>query len=155
MSLKIIVVIKQTVLFDIDGTLADIEHRRIYLNQERPDWRKFNAAMGHDTPNYAVVNLYQTLVQSDVYDIIIVTGRNEEFRKVTEAWFAWNEIYFTRIMMRPDRDNRADHIIKEEILDSLLSEGRDIAFTVDDRQQVVDMWRRRGIMCLQCGAGNF
>lgn len=146
---------KQTILFDIDGTLANIEHRRIYLDQERPDWAKFNAGMGDDTPNQAVVNLYNILWQSDVYEIIIVTGRNEQFRKVTETWFAWNEIPFQRILMRPDRDNRADYIIKEEILDMLLSEGKEIAFTVDDRQQVVDMWRRRGITCLQCDKGDF
>ena len=146
---------KQTIVFDIDGTLADIEHRRKYLDEERPNWAKFNAEMGDDTPNHAIVNLYNTLWQSNMYDIIIVTGRNEHFRKATETWFAWNEIPFDRILMRPDRDNRADYIIKEEILDILLSEGKEIAFTVDDRQQVVDMWRRRGITCLQCDKGDF
>lgn len=146
---------KQTVLFDIDGTLANIEHRRVHLQQSRPNWAKFNAEMGNDTPNKAVVDLYHILWQSDIYDIIIVTGRNEHYRQVTETWFAWNEIPFDRILMRPDRDNRSDYIIKEEILDRLLGEGKDIAFTVDDRQQVVDMWRRRGITCLQCDAGDF
>ncbi len=146
---------KQTVLFDIDGTLADIEHRRKYLDQERPDWAKFNAEIGNDMPNHAIVGLYNILWQSDVYELIIVTGRNEAFRKVTETWFAWNEIIFNRIIMRADHDYRADHIIKEEILDMLLGEGKQIAFTVDDRQQVVDMWRRRGITCLQCDKGNF
>ncbi len=146
---------KQTILFDIDGTLANIEHRRKYLNQERPNWAKFNAEMGRDTPNHAIVNLYNILWQSDQYEIIIVTGRNENYRKVTETWFVRNEIAFNRILMRPERDNRADYIIKEEILDRLLSEGKEIAFTVDDRQQVVDMWRRRGILCLQCDKGDF
>ena len=146
---------KQTVLFDIDGTLADIKHRRKYLDQERPDWAKFNAEMGNDTPNHAIVKLYNILWQSNAYEIIIVTGRNEAFRKVTETWFVWNEIIFNRIIMRADRDYRADYIIKEEILDMLLNEGKQIAFTVDDRQQVVDMWRRRGITCLQCDKGDF
>lgn len=146
---------KKTVLFDIDGTLADIEHRRIYLDQEPPNWAKFNASMGDDTPNQAVVDLYQILWKSGVYDILIVTGRHETSRKVTETWLAWNEIPFSRILMRAAKDNRPDHIIKEEILDALLAEGHDIAFTVDDRQQVVDMWRRRAITCLQCDVGNF
>jgi len=146
---------KQTILFDIDGTLACIDHRRIHLEQDKPDWKMFNALMGDDTPNHAIVNLYKTLWASNAYDIIIVTGRNEEYRKITETWFIWNDIPFTQILMRADKDNRADHIIKEEILDNLLSEGKEIAFTVDDRQQVVDMWRRRGITCLQCDVGNF
>lgn len=145
----------KTVIFDIDGTLADIEHRRGVLQCERPDWHSFNARMGDDTPNKAVVSLYKTLWNSGEYRMEIVTGRNEAFRKVTETWLTWNEIPFSRVTMRADKDQRADHVIKQEILNAFLAEGHDIAFTVDDRQQVVDMWRRNGIMCLQCDVGDF
>ncbi|MEL6687282.1 MAG: polynucleotide kinase [Pseudomonadota bacterium] len=145
----------KTVIFDIDGTLADIEHRRVFLQSDRPDWKRFNAAMEQDTPNAPVAELYRTLWKSDVYDLQIVTGRNEAYRSVTETWLVWNELPFNRVTMRADGDYRGDHIIKEEILDRFLSEGRDIAFTVDDRQQVVDMWRRRGVVCLQCDVGDF
>jgi len=85
----------------------------------------------------------------------IVTGRNERFRQITERWLTWNEIPFSRLTMRPNKDQRPDYIIKQEILDGFLSEGLDITFTVDDRQQVVDMWRRNGITCLQCDVGDF
>ncbi len=145
----------KVVLFDIDGTLANIEHRRGFLDQATPDWKAFNAAMGDDTPNQPVVSLYKTLWASAAYKLILVTGRNERSRKLTEQWLSWNEIPFGRLLMRADGDFRADHIIKEEILDQLLAEGLDIQFTVDDRQQVVDMWRRRGITCLQCDVGDF
>ncbi|MEP3421066.1 MAG: hypothetical protein ABJN35_04980 [Erythrobacter sp.] len=145
----------KVVLFDIDGTLADIAHRRPLLEGPSPDWRAFNEAMGDDTPNEPVVSLYKTLWASLEFEVILVTGRNERFRKLTEQWFSWNELPFGRLLMRKDKDNRADHIIKEELLDALLSEGLDIHFTVDDRQQVVDMWRRRGITCLQCDVGDF
>ena len=145
----------QTVIFDIDGTLADIEHRRPFLDSDRPDWARFNAAMGEDTPNGPVVDLYKTLWASGVYDLQIVTGRNEAFRKVTETWLIWNGIEFNRVLMRADKDNRPDNIIKGEILEQLRKEGRDIAFAVDDRQQVVDMWRANGVMCLQCDVGDF
>lgn len=146
---------KKTVLFDIDGTLADIRHRRGFLDGDRPDWNRFNAAMGDDVPNGPVVTLYKSLWETGRFDIILTTGRNEKFRRVTEQWLIWNEIPFERMIMRKDNDNRADHIIKEEMLARLLSEGRVIEFTVDDRQQVVDMWRRNGITCLQCDVGDF
>ncbi|MEP3891979.1 MAG: polynucleotide kinase [Hellea sp.] len=145
----------KTIIFDIDGTLADIAHRRGVLEGDRPDWFLFNSKMGDDAPNVPVVSLYKTLWDSGEYRMEIVTGRNEAFRKVTETWLTWNEIPFTRVTMRADKDQRADHIIKQEILNAFLAEGHDIAFTVDDRQQVVDMWRRNGIMCLQCDVGNF
>lgn len=111
--------------------------------------------MGDDTLNAAVVSLYLTLWNSGVYNLEVVTGRSERFRDITERWFVWNEIPFNRITMRPLKDNRADHIIKEEMLKRFISEGLDIEFAVDDRQQVVDMWRRNNITCLQCDVGNF
>ena len=111
--------------------------------------------MGLDVPNYPIVSLYKNLWQSEEYDIELVTGRNEEFRKVTEQWMVWNEIPFKKIHMRKDKDNRQDHIVKKEILDELLESGYEIEFVVDDRQQVVDMWRANGIVCLQCDVGDF
>lgn len=145
----------QTVIFDIDGTLADIAHRRPYLTPERPDWTRFNAAMGDDTLNLPVAELYRVLWASKAYRLEIVTGRNERFRKLTESWLTWNDIPFSRLTMRPDKDQRADHLLKQDILNGFLSEGQEIAFAVDDRQQVVDMWRRNGITCLQCDVGDF
>ena len=144
-----------TVLFDIDGTLADINHRRPFLDGSNPDWRSFNDNMGDDTPNVAVVELYKTLWASNAYDLILVTGRNERFREVTEQWLTWNDIPFSRLIMRLDDDNRVDFKVKQDILDNLLAEGKTIAFSVDDRQQVVNMWRKNGITCLQCDEGNF
>jgi hypothetical protein len=144
-----------TVLFDIDGTLANIAHRRASLEKNPPDWKAFNAEMGNDIPNASVVSLYKVLWNANSYELILVTGRNECSRALTEQWLTWNEIPFSRLLMRADHDFRADHVIKEELLDLLLAEGKQIAFAVDDRQQVVDMWRRRGITCLQCDVGDF
>lgn len=146
---------KPTILVDIDGTLADIAHRRTCLEEEPPNWAAFNDKMGDDTPNAPVVALYKTLWDSGKYDIILVSGRGEAHRKLTQTWLSWNEIPFDRLLMRPAKDNRADYIIKEEILEKLRAEGKDILFTIDDRDQVVEMWRKNGITCLQCAEGDF
>ena len=145
----------KTVIFDVDGTLADLSHRRHFVTKFIKNWTQFNAQMGEDVINPAVVELYNTLWDSQKYDIIIVTGRSEEFREVTEQWLVWNHIPFNRLIMRKEKDNRQDSMVKQEILNLLKAEGKDILFAVDDRQQVVDMWRRNGITCLQCDEGQF
>lgn len=146
---------KSRVLFDIDGTLALIDHRRPLLDGAPPDWKSFNALMGDDTPNHPIVELYKTLWDSGKYQLILVSGRGEEHREITETWLAWNSVPFDRLLMRPANDFRPDTEIKKEILDRLRQEGNEISFVVDDRRSVVDMWRENGITCLQCADGDF
>jgi hypothetical protein len=111
--------------------------------------------MADDVPNKPIVNLYKTLWDSQRYQLVIVSGRSDEYRKFTEQWLSWNEIPFSELIMRKKSDSRSDHIVKEEILKQIQSLNKEIAFVVDDRQQVVDMWRRNGITCLQCDTGDF
>lgn len=53
------------------------------------------------------------------------------------------------VRMRHLNDHRPDDVVKEEMLQQLRAEGKDILFVIDDRQKVVDMWRRNGLICLQ------
>jgi hypothetical protein len=146
---------KKSILFDIDGTLASIEHRRSFLAGSRPDWRSFNARMGDDLPNGPIVELYTALWETAKYDMILLSGRSEDFRPITEKWLVWNNIPFSQLFMRPSGDFRADFEVKFEILEKIQASGREILFAVDDRQSVVDMWRANGITCLQCDVGDF
>ena len=145
----------KTILFDIDGTLADLNGREKFLKQENPDWKNFNAKIEEDVPNTPVVELYRTLYESGKFEIILVSGRQERLRKVTETWLAWHEIPFDTLLMRPDADQRPDSAVKQDILNALKAQGKEILFCVDDRQSVVDMWRANGITCLQCQKGNY
>lgn len=146
---------KKVVIFDLDGTLADVEHRRVTLADGKTDWDVFNKNIAGDTPNHAVVDLYKTLWESGKYTLLIVSGRSDEHRKYTERWLTWNEIPFSTLIMRKKDDPRSDQVLKESIMNLIKEEFGEIAFAVDDRQQVVDMWRRNGITCFQCDYGNF
>lgn len=146
--------IMKTILFDIDGTLADLNGRENFLKQEKPDWKKFNAKIEEDVPNTPVVELYRTLYESGKFEIILVSGRQERFRKVTETWLAWHEIPFGELLMRADNDQRPDSEVKQDILNSLKAQGKKILFTVDDRQSVVERkngfpFHRRQIHCFR------
>lgn len=143
----------KTVIFDLDGTLADITHRLHLVTNGNRRWNEFFAMCINDIPIESIVGLYDMVgTYSPKIGIIIVSGRSDEVRKETEAWLEASEIYYEKLIMRPAGDYTPDHILKEQILDRLLAEGHEILFTVDDRQRVVDMWRRRGITCLQVAA---
>ncbi len=141
----------QIVLVDMDGTLTDVSHRLHFINQpgKRKNWKRFFEAMDTDPPIAEIADWVRELAQQ--YVIVIVTGRPETYRERTIAWLRrygvpWDEMY-----MRPDGDHRADHIVKKEILDAFGPRCDLIAFVIDDRPSVCDMWRAAGLLCHQVG----
>jgi len=91
-----------------------------------------------------------------------LTGRRAEYSDVTLEWLNKNVLNDQRIktndcslFTRKSGDYREDKIIKEEIYNDLIAPYFKVLFAIDDRQQVVDMWRSKGIVCLQCDVDNF
>ena len=140
--------------FDIDGTLANIEHRRQYVASKPKNWKAFNASMHLDTPHDDIVFLAKLFKQLG-HRIILCSGRGEEQRKVTEKWLKDHDIQYDALYMRKEQDYRSDNIVKSELLDQLLLDGYSPFMVFDDRDQVVDMWRKRGIRCCQVAPGDF
>lgn len=138
----------RNIIFDIDGTLADPKDRLHFL--EKKDWNSFYDACLDDTPIHHVIYLLQELKKN--HHIIILTGRPERIKDKTLQWLKANNISFDEIYFRKDGDYRPDYEIKEEMLKTL---NRSIWFAVDDRKQVVDMFRRNNILCLQCKDGDY
>lgn len=105
----------------------------------------------------AVVEIVRQLNSDGDYLVVYCTGRPEERRKMTEAWMSKHDIPFHSqfLMMRKDDDHRPDYVVKEEMLDQIITNGHDILFVIDDRPEVVKMWRRRGLTCLAMDEGKF
>lgn len=142
----------KAVIFDIDGTLADNSERQKYLSELR--WDMFFNEMGNDYPVKEVLELYNLIKNSQQYKMIIVSGRPEKYKKLTEQWLTWNNIYYDDLYMRKDGDQRKDNVIKQEILKHI-KEKYEISFAFDDRKSVVDMWRENGVFCFQCQDHNY
>ena len=145
------------VIWDIDGTLANCEHRIHWVRSKPKNWPAFNRAMKDDTPHWDIVWLLRNFYSAGVM-ILIASGRSEDDRVVTETWL--NEVakvhgMYTKLYMRASKDYRRDDIVKSEILDQMRADGFDPTMVVDDRQQVVDMFRSRGLRVLQVAPGDF
>lgn len=160
----------RTVIFDIDGTLADIAHRRHFVQSKPKNWPAFNRAMKNDIPNSDIIDLL-TLMFEGGWTILVASGRSEDEREVTEKWLNEAGIFciadkhglsesepppmYQKLYMRASGDYRSDDIVKSEILDQMRADGFDPTIAVDDRDQVVKMWREKGLRCLQVAPGNF
>lgn len=141
-------------IFDLDGTLANVEHRLHYIKREKPNWTMFNECCLNDKPIVPVVNMARLL--SDTHHIVICSGRmaTKSVSDKTQKWLKLNHISYSALYMRSEGDFRSDHIIKEECYnDIFLKYVIDGVF--DDRKTVVDMWRSKGLICYQVAEGAF
>jgi phosphoglycolate phosphatase-like HAD superfamily hydrolase len=143
---------EEIVIFDIDGTLADISAREHHVKKRPKNWKGFFEGMSGDVPIVPILNLCNTLYEAG-FEIILFTGRPEDYRKDTEEWLDKHKVKYHSLFMRGSRDMRDDTIVKKEMLEHI--NKKKIAFIVEDRNRVVQMWRDEGYICLQCAPGEF
>lgn len=136
------------VICDIDGTLAIMGDRSPYNDLEA--WK--------DTPNHTIVNLVRQQLRSRKH-IVFVSGRKDRSLDVTLEWMLNHEIIQPgenfSIHMRETTDDRPDWIVKKEIYENYIKPYYNVSFVLDDRNQVVEMWRSMGLTCLQVADGDF
>lgn len=151
----------KAILVDLDGTMALMNGRGPF------EWDR----VGEDLPNQPVVGLVALIDDHarrsmDYYsegptpEIIFMSGRDEVCRCETAAWlerlgFRVDQFNGAKLFMRPEGDMRADRVVKLELFDEFIRHNYDVQFVLDDRDQVVDMWRSLGLTCLQVAPGNF
>ncbi len=150
-------------IFDIDGTLADLSHR-LHLITRKPDhtpnaadWRAFFAACPNDKPIDEVIRVARILWDAG-YGIVLISGRSDEVEAATTSWLVKHDVQFSGLYMRKQGDHREDSVVKSELLDQLIKDrpgGVEIGGVFEDRKQVVDMYRARGLRVFQVADGNF
>jgi hypothetical protein len=133
-------------LVDVDGTLALSRHRNPY------DWRR----SGTDLPNLPVVTVVQALsAHLSVSAIVAISGREEQARLLTARWLQAQGVPYTELLLRPNGDQRSDDVVKEELFRTQIEPRYCVAGVIDDRDRVVKMWRRLGLVCFQVSEGLF
>ena len=167
---------KKTVIFDLDGTLANIDVRRdkSLKRNGRLNWDIFAAQssiMDWDKPNPPVIKMAQ-MFKADGFKIVIFSGRNDRGFHATKDWLKIHRVPFDLLILRPDKfkadswpiadgnpatpDMRfmPDEILKKKMLDAFVDID-DVFLVVDDRDKVVKMWRDLGLNTFQVAPGDF
>lgn len=133
-------------IVDIDGTLAHMSDRSPY------HWHR----VGEDSLSPAVMAAVTAFAASpEKPAIVLVSGRDGVCRPETEQWLAEHRVPYTELHMRAPGDNRKDSIVKAELFDRFVRHRYRVVAVLDDRDQVVRMWRRMGLVCFQVAEGDF
>ena len=138
------------IIVDLDGTLAHMNGREPF------DYTKVSTDV-LDPAIFDIINNYSSDSWFDKTYIIIVTGR-EGTKQCTEdtiAWLSDNNVPHDEYYQRQEGDMRNDAIVKQEIYEKHIKGRYNVKFFLDDRDRVVDMWRKQGLKVLQVADGNF
>ncbi len=135
----------KAIICDLDGTLC-------LMNGRSP----FDASRcEQDLPNTPVVNMVKHYHKLD-YKIIFASGREDTFKPQTILWLEAQGIEYELLVMRSAGDFRKDAIIKKEIFETHIEGKYFIEVVLDDRNQVVDLWRNDlQLPCFQVYYGDF
>ena len=133
------------IICDLDGTLAII-HDRSPFDAKRCET---------DLLNIPVAEIVKTYYQKGV-KIILMSGREDNARSQTINWLSYNKIPYNALYMRKSGDMRKDSVVKKELFEAHVKDQFYVQFVLDDRNQVVDLWRLElGLLCLQVNYGDF
>jgi tRNA uridine 5-carbamoylmethylation protein Kti12 len=138
---------KHAMIVDIDGTVAKMQGRSPY------DYSKVTT----DVPNWPVIFLVKTLMNKGVKPLF-TSGRPDSCRSATVDWlrrFVLDSFTDFELFMRTTEDKRPDWIVKYELFDKHIRNDYNVLMVLDDRDQVVEMWRKIGLTCFQVAEGDF
>ena len=147
----------KTTLLDLDGTICDTRHRdhMIAANRADTDWCAYSLACAEDRPVPGVVALISRLPGLK----IILTGRHEQARRLTERWLSREGVSYDQLLMRPEGDNRENVAFKVAEVRTLRKQGFDIVLAIDDYRPIAEAlyadFRIPTVLVARNGVGQF
>ena len=143
---------KKAVIFDIDGVLAEKSPER--------DYREYDK-VHLDKPINHLFGILEYYMDCKSYEVILITGRKELCRKLTEKWilkfFNKNadlckvnsfDDYFN-LFMRADNDHRKAVVLKKEIYDNHIKRKYDVVACFDDDPEICEMYKNEGLLVFE------
>lgn len=136
-------------IYDVDGTLANVDPYIHLVRGPNKDYDAFHRASIGALPHFEVVSMLNDTV-ADGHHVLVVTSRMEKWRGLTSLWLAQNSITSHGLFMRPNSDLRPDYEVKKDILDKINTHW-DVLHAVDDNPNVIRLWEDNGITTTKIG----
>ena len=84
-------------------------------------------------------------------EIILLTGRFENSREVTEQWLSANMIPYDKLIMKKDGDTRSDVDFKKSVYTESIAPNYGVLVVFEDRPCCSRMWRELGLKVADMG----
>lgn len=148
----------EAIIVDIDGTVAHMAGRSPY------DYTQVHTDTVDKHVRWLVNEVFERALssaQDDGVFVLFVSGRDDSCRDETVKWLNDNGIYWHELHMRPtgakdERGNKLpDYLVKYDLFNANIRDKYNVRFVLDDRDQVVNLWRAMGLKTLQVQPGDF
>jgi hypothetical protein len=148
---------KQFIIVDLDGTIANDDHRFGVWADGGPD--EYFSMQHKDTPNLDVCWLLKFIAIRIDICLMIVTCRPERYRAETNSWLERHRIYHSGLLMRPTGDRTPSGELKIRMLEQHFGDKKtvleQVMFVLEDRDKVVSALREYGLKCWQVRPGKY
>lgn len=134
------------IIVDVDGTLAINDGHRGHYDF---------SGVGRDKPNQPIINLVGGLWNWGELEVLVFSGRDDSCVTATGVWLVKHGVPYDKLYMRKTGDKRKDAVVKREMYEEHVRGKYNILYVIDDRNQVVEMWRSLGLTVLQVAEGDF
>ena len=141
---------KTAVIFDMDGTLADVSSIRHHIKKFDETKRRvvkhfhrFHAESVSVPAHDYVVNAAQ-MAKMMGHDVLVVTARKHMWRHHTAWWLAMHNVPSDMLIMRGNEDNRKDYEVKKDMLNTI-RKAYNVIHAWDDNPSIIKLWTKEGI----------
>jgi len=145
-----------TVVFDLDGVLANADHRQHLLQPEpgqRKNWKRFFERAGDDALIEEVARL--TLLLDRDLNRVLLTARPTTIKDITTTWLDQFHVAWDLLVMRPAGVYTPSPVAKRDAVDELRAYGFELLLAFDDDRRNVDMFHEAGVPCIYIHSGYY
>lgn len=136
------------IICDLDGTLALLNGRSPY------DGHLCETDVLNESVAY-LLNLIWSMDEDVLVYLFSGRSKDNNAEEKTIKWLNDNHVSYDALIMREAGDYRKDSVVKSEMFMTHIHNKFQVLFVLDDRNQVVNLWRGMGLDCFQVYNGDF
>lgn len=136
------------ILFDLDNTLSNMDHRLPLIDRDDPDWDAFEADCDQDAlivPTAEVLIAFHNIG----HQIWLWTGRSDNVKDKTIAWLTKHALPYRQLIMRPYGDDTPTELLKKRWLNDRPVPRSQVLCAFDDDPRIVKMLKAEGLHTFQ------